>query len=449
MGEGLIPPAPRGHWLSGHLPEVRQDSLGTYLRYARQYGDCVRLRFGPRRVYLLSHPDLIEEVLHSRNFIKHAGLRMNRMFFGNGLLTSEGDFWLRQRRLLQPAFQRDRLAAHVPVMVAHAEQLADSWRDGEVRDMHADMTRLTLGIISRTLFGAEVGAEAEEVRAALEETVATFNTRFFRLIRFPEWVPTPTNRRLRRAVRRIDAILYRLIDQRRACPDTATGHDDLLAILLRARHEDGSRMTDRQLRDEAMTLFLAGHDTTALALSWTLYLLAGHPDVADRLGAELREVLGEPPRLPTVADLPRLRYTEMVIQEVMRLYPPAYIVGREAISACMVGRYRIPAGGTVLMSQWVVHRDPRFYDEPERFRPERWADGLARRLPHYAYFPFGGGPRVCIGNTFALMETSLVLATLARRFRCSVPPGEPPVGLRPQITLRPRGPINLRLHAAS
>jgi cytochrome P450 len=202
-------------------------------------------------------------------------------------------------------------------------------------------------------------------------------------------------------------------------------------------------MSDQQLRDEAMTLFLAGHETTALALAWGWYLLAQHRDVVEKLQAELRHVLGG--RTPTAADLPNLLYTDMIVQEVMRLYPPAYAIGRQAIRTCTIGGYPVPAGGTVLMSQWVVHRDPRYFDDPERFYPERWADGLAKRLPRYAYFPFGGGQRVCIGNTFALMELPLVLATIAQRFCFSLPPG-PPVLPKPQLTLQPNRPVLLKLH---
>ncbi len=384
---------------------------------------------------------MIEQVLHSRNFTKHYALRMNRLLLGNGLLTSEGDFWLRQRRLIQPVFLRERIDSYAPDMVASAQKQIASWRDGEIRDIHAEMRELALTIAAKTLFGADVTGQSEAVGLALKEAMGTFSQRFFRILRIPESVPTPGNLRIRRAVRHLDAILYGLIHQRR----TETGQSDLLSILLHARHEsDGTGMTDKQLRDEAMTLLLAGHETTALALSWGWYLLAQHPEVVERLEAELRDVLSGRP--PTVADLPRLRYTEMVVQEVLRLYPPAYAIGRQAIHRCTIGGYAVPAGATILMSQWVVHRDPRFYDEPERFHPERWADGLARRLPRYAYFPFGGGQRVCIGNAFALLEINLLLATIGQRFRFAHTPG-PAVSPRPQLTLQPDRPIRLRLQA--
>ncbi len=256
--------------------------------------------------------------------------------------------------------------------------------------------------------------------------------RFNSLLPLPVWVPTPTHLRLRRVVRQLDAIIYGFIRQRR---QTGARGDDLLSLLLHARDEEGGgRMTDRQLRDEAMTLFLAGHETTALVLSWAWYLLARHPEAEDRLVAELREVLGG--RAPTLEDLPRLRYAEGVIHESMRLYPPAYIIGREALRDCEVGGYAVAKGTTLLMNVWAVQRDPRFWDRPEEFRPERWCDGETKKLPHYAYLPFGGGPRICIGNTFALIETVLVLAVLATRWRFRVQPGYT-ARLWPTFTLRP------------
>ena len=441
MGKALIPPGPKGHFLSGHLPELRRDALGFYLRCAREYGDCTLIRFGLKRIYLVNSPALIEQVLHSRNFTKHFALRMNKLLLGNGLLTSEGDFWLRQRRLIQPVFQRERLASYAPDMTAFTQRQIDTWRDGDLRDLHIEMRQLTLAIAAKTLFGADVTGQSEAVGLALHEAMGTFSQRFFRVLRIPERIPTPGNLRIRRAVRRLDDILYGLINQRRAEGE----QKDLLSILLHARHEsDGTGMTDQQLRDEAMTLFLAGHETTALALSWGWYLLAQHAEVVKKLEAELSQVLDG--RAPTVADLPNLLYTEMVVQEIMRVYPPAYAIGRQSIRPCTIGGYPVPAGATVLMCQWVVHRDPRYFEDPERFYPERWTDDLARRLPRYAYFPFGGGQRVCIGNTFALMELPLVLATIAQRFRFSRPPG-PPVLPKPQLTLQPDRPILLKLHA--
>jgi cytochrome P450 len=429
-----LPPGPRGSLLGGNLADFRRDRLAYLAHVARTFGDVAALRLGPRRVFLVSHPDAIEEVLvtQGRHFTKHFALRLNPLVLGNGLLTSEGDFWLRQRRLIQPAFQRGPVAAYAPVMVAYSRRLLAGWRDGETLDILSEMTRLTMEIAAKVLFDAEIADEARDVGEALGLLHENFLARFNSLWPPPLWLPLPANLRFRRAVRRLDAIIYGFIRQRRGGgPD----RPDLLSLLLHARDEDDTRMTDRQLRDEAMTLFLAGHETTALALSWAWYLLASHPEAQARLLAEADAVLGG--REPAAQDLPRLRYTEGVVLEALRLYPPAYVIGREAVRDCEVAGYRVPRGTTILMSQWVVHRDPRLFEAPEEFRPERWQGDLVQRLPKYAYFPFGGGPRVCIGNTFALTEAVLVLATIAREMRFTLAEGQV-VRPWPVFTLRPQ-----------
>lgn len=434
MGAALrVPLGPKGHWLSGNLPDFRDARLDFLTHCARTYGDVTALRFAHRRILLVSHPELIEEILvaNSRHFIKHFALRLNPLLLGKGLLTSEGDFWLRQRRLIQPVFVRSRIASYGPAMVAAARHVTGSWQAGERRDIMIEMMSLTLQIAAKTLFDAEVGAETQDVVRALQVLQDTFIARFNSTLPPPLWLPTPANLRLRRAVRRLDEILFGFIRQRRAQPGE---RGDLLSLLLAARDEEGSQMTDRQVRDEAMTLFLAGHETTALALSWTWYLLAQNPEAEAKLAAEVQQVIGD--RDPSVEDVSRLKYAEMVALEAMRLYPPAYVIGREAIDDCDIGGYRIARGTTVLMSQWVVHRDPRLFADPERFRPERWAEDAIRMLPKFAYFPFGGGPRLCIGNTFAMMELVLVLAVIAQRFRFRLQPGAP-VTAQPTFTLRP------------
>ncbi len=437
------PPSPPGRFLFGHLGELRSDLLGFYTRNARAYGDVVLLRYGFKPVWVVSDPALIGEVLSGKGFIKHYALRMSSMLLGNGLLSSEGDFWLRQRRLIQPPFLRGRVLGHGAVMADIAVRHAARWRPGETRDIHAEMRGLTMAIAARTLFGTDVAdGEGAAVAEALADVMAAFGDRLFSLLRLPEWFPTWGNVRSWFAIRRLDAILYGLI--RRAKKDGPG--DDLLSILLHARDEQGTGMTEKQLRDEAMTLFLAGHETTALALTYALYLLARHPEKAERLRAELASVLDGRP--PGVEDLPRLTYTEQVVLEAMRLYPPAYAIGRQALSACELGGYPIPADGTIVMPQWVVHRDPRWWGEDAgEFRPERWTDEMQARLTKFAYFPFGGGPRVCVGNTFAMVEMVLVLAALAARWRFEYADAAE-VRFRPRMTLGPAAPVRMVFHEA-
>ncbi len=437
------PPGPPARPLVGHLPELRRDRLGFYTACARRYGDIVALRFGPRPAVLLSHPDHVQTVLvtQHRAVIKHFAWRLNRPIFGEGLLTSEGETWRRQRRLVQPAFHRHRITAYGAEMVAATERLLAGWGDGETRDIHAEMMRLTLTIVTRTLFGAEVAGEEDAIGQDVAVLLAGFIARVGSPLPLPLWLPTPANRRIRAALRRIDALVYRFIGARRRAGGAG---DDLLSLLLAARDEgDGQGMSERHLRDEVLTLFLAGHETTAVALSWTWHLLAQHPGVEERLLAELHDVLGGRP--PTVDDLPRLPYCEVVITEAMGLYPPAWIVGREALRDLTIGGYRLPAGTTLLMSQWVIHRDERFYEAPADFRPERWLAGLAERLPAGAYFPFGGGPRRCLGSGFAMTEAVLLLATIAPRFRLASVPDRSVVP-QPLVTLRPRDGLLMTLH---
>jgi cytochrome P450 len=432
------PDGPRGHWLSGNLPDFRAARLDFFVNCARDFGDMVKLRFAHRRIFLVSHPDLIEEILvtQSKNFIKHFALRLNPLVLGKGLLTSEGEFWLRQRRLIQPVFVRSRIVGYAAAMVTATERLIGEWKAGESRDIMAEMMRVTLEIAAKTLFGAEVGGEAHAVAEAMEIMQNNFLQRFNSLVPLPIWIPTPGNLRMKRVVRHLDDILFGFIRQRRA---ENVDKGDLLSLLLHARDEaDGSRMSDRQVRDEAMTLFLAGHETTALTLSWAWYLMAQHPEAEQRLWVELESVLGK--RAPTVEDWPRLKFTEMIALESMRLYPPAYVIGREAIADCAIGGYAVPRGTTLLMPQWVVQRDPRFYDEPEKFRPERWGEERVKSMPKFAYFPFGGGPRVCIGQQFAMMEMVMILATIAQKFRFRLQPGATVTPL-PTFTLRPASGI--------
>jgi cytochrome P450 len=412
------------------------------------YGDIVTMRYYNFRVFFVSHPDYIEQVLvtDNRKFIKGRILRKNRQLFGNGLLTSEGDFWLRQRRLAQPAFHRARIASYADTMVKFALRIASEWSGGEERDIHAEMMRLTLSIVAKTLFDADVDREAKRVGQALE-AIMHLNSDFRKLLITPTWLPTPRKVRATFATAKLNRIIYRFIDERRA---TGTDNGDLLSMLLAARDDDGSRMTNRQLRDESITIFLAGHETTANALSWTWMLLAQNPQVEATLHEELDRVLGG--RAPTIDDLPNLRYTGHVVSESMRLYPPAWGMARLAIEDTEIAGYQIAKGCGVSLAQWVVHRDPRWFEAPLEFRPERWEGDLLKRIPRFAYFPFGGGPRQCIGNNFAVMEATLLLATLAQQFRISLMPGREIIPAA-SITLRPKtgiwGKIEKRTPVAS
>ena len=443
---GVRPHGPSGRVLSGNLAEMRRDPLGFYRSCAREHGDLVAFRLGHKRFLLVSDPEMITDVLATNNdaYRKIYLLRMNRLLFGDGLLTSEGEIWRRQRRLAQPAFHHQRLAGYSQVMAIETERILSTWRNGETRDVHVDLMDLTLRIAGRALFGADVapdvGTVAEALRVALERHVIRMES----LLPLPERFPTPGSLRLQRAVGRLDRIIYRIIEQRRS---GGSRQSDLLGMLLAARDEvDGTGMTDRQLRDEALTLLLAGHETTAIALTWTLYLLSRHPQVEATLAAESAEVLRG--RAPAMDDLPRLAFTRRVVTESLRLYPPAWAFGREAIRDTRLGDHRVTAGTSVVISPWVLHRDPRYFSEPETFDPSRWAGGLSKRLPAFAYVPFGGGPRRCIGSEFAMTEAVLLLAMITQRFHLALSPGHP-VTPWPTITLRPRHGMRMALRARS
>jgi cytochrome P450 len=435
------PPGPRNRGIVGNFPLGSRDPLGLYTQWARQYGDMFYYRAFYRHIYFLNHPDLIENVLvtNSRNFIKGEALRSNQRIFGNGLLTNEGESWLRQRRLIQPAFHRDRIQSYGNTMVAYTERMMAGWRDGEVRDIHRDTMRLALEIVAKALFNVEITSERDRVATALNTVMELGSGGRMLLPPLLRMVPTPGNIRYRHAARQLDDIVYDLIRQRRS---NGQGTDDLLSALLQAQDESGGGMRDEQLRDEVMTLLLAGHETTAVSLSWTWYLLAQYPEIEKKLWSELREVLHG--RSPTTQDLSKLPYTERVVKEVMRLYPPAWAIVRNSLEDCELGGYRVPARATLMMSQWVMHRDPRYFEQPESFNPDRWLDDRAKGTPKFAYFPFGGGPRSCIGAAFATMEAILVLATIAQKYQIRVAP-ECPVEAVPSITLRPKHGIKVML----
>jgi len=420
------------------MREFNNDSLGFITR-CRKFGDVVRSRFLYVHAYFLYNADDIEALLttKAKSFRKAGSLRSP--FFarlvGNGLVTSEGDFWRRQRRLAQPAFHRQRISTYGEVMVDYAQRAIDKWRPGEEIDISKDMTRLTLEIVVKTLFNADVSNDADHVGAMLSEVVKPFASQATLKWILDNRLPTPGHRRYFKAVSEIDRIVFRIISDRRA---SKSDEGDLLSMLLQAQDDDGSQMNDAQLRDEVMTLFLAGHETTALALSWSWYLLATHPEAEAKFHAEIDEVLQG--RVPTVDDLRKLTYTEMIAKEAMRLYPPAYAVGREALEDTEIGGFRVPKGSQVFAFQWVTQRDDRYFERPDKFEPERWTPERSERLPKYAYFPFGGGPRQCIGNYFAMMEVVLLLATIGQRFRFSLAPNHK-VEVLPVLSLRPKNGI--------
>jgi cytochrome P450 len=435
---------PKGRLLSGVIGDYGADPTGAMRRWRDDHGDFVPIRFGPFRAHVAFGPSEIEEVLVERaaDFRKSFGTRMLIPLLGRGLLTAEGDEWLRHRRLASPAFHRARVEGYGRTMARYAEDSADAWLEGQAVDLHDEMTALTLRIVARTLFDADVTARIEEV-ARLGTEIQDFYYLRFASLRFliPTWLPTPGNRRLGAATRRLDDVVYRIIRDRR--PDEDRG--DLLSMLLQARDEQGAGMSERQVRDEVMTLLLAGHETTALALTWAFLLLDRNPEARDRLEAELATVLGSEPAAPE--DLPALPYTQAIVNETLRLYPPAYVTGREAVRDTTIHGTPIPKGHIVLISMYTTHRDERFFPEPDAFRPERWLDGLEKRLPRGAFIPFGLGSRKCIGSSFAKMEATLVLGTIARRWRFELVPAE--IATQPSITLRPAAAMPGRMRSVA
>lgn len=426
----------------GQFPAYARDPLGFATRVSRELGSVVPMRLGRKRVLFLTDPAAIEDALvtRHRDFHKSPMERRVGVVVGEGILLSEGEVWRAHRRVVQPAFHHERIAAWAGTMVAESEALIDGWRDGETRDVHREMSGLTLSIVARTLLGSDLdGHEIEEVRRSGARLADHFHSRYASLAFFiPDWLPTPGNLRMRRAVARLDATVSRLIAHRRA---TGAHGADVISMLLEASDASDPPLTDRELRDEVMTLFMAGHETTAVALSWAFHLLARHPAAADALATELDDVLGG--RSPALGDLPRLRYTEAVVFEALRLYPPAYAVSREAIRPTTVADRPLPRGGIALVSVWATHRRADLFESPSSFMPERWIDGLARRLPRGAFMPFAEGPRKCIGAGFAMQEAVLVLATIAQRFALA-PVDADDVQPRPGVTLRPGRPILVR-----
>ena len=444
-----FPPGPSGFAaFRGMLPAKGTTGFPAFFRAGTErYGPIFSSQVGRQRFFYVNDPAAIEDLLvtEGRSYAKGRGTQRLERLLGRGLLTNNGAAHLRQRRLVQPAFHRDRIAGYAAVMVARAEACAAGLRDGQALEMDDVMARLTLGIAAETLFGANVDDQADTIGAALDAAMESFPislTPIGELLDHLPWVPIV--RRFLDARAQLDAIVYRLIEARMTDPDPGRGHD-VLGMLLAAAGSEGT-VDVEQLRDETMTIFLAGHETTAMALTWTWWLLAQHPDIEARLHAELTTVLaGRTPKLSDVAALP---YAHDVIAESMRLYPPAWVVGRRALEAAKLGPWTVPKGGIVIASQWITHRDPRFWSDPNAFRPERWRNGETETLPKFAYFPFGGGTRVCIGEAFAWTELVLVLATIAQRWGFTLTGDAREIVPQPSVTLRPRTPVTMQPHRA-
>lgn len=430
------PPGPPGVYGVRNIVRFAREQLTMLRDFADRYGDVVEMKVLGTPFFLISHPDDVEAVLvkHARVMLRDEYVVVLERALGKGLLTSDGELWKRQRKLMAQAFVPKRIHAYGGAMVRVTDAALRPWRDGQTINLHQEISRVTMEVVADVLFGAGIAPEdVRLVRDAMEVVNAFMANSPEAILRLPAWVPTPRNLGMNRAVKQIDELVYRIIANRRA----GEPRDDLLGTLLAAQDDDGARMSDQQLRDEVITLFLAGHETTALLLAHTLYVLSKHPDVERRLHAELTSVLGG--RLPTADDVRALPYTERVLKETMRLYPPAWTTGREAAEDVEIGGYVLPKGAQILTSQWVVHRDPRWFPNPEGFDPDRWAPERAKEIPRFAYFPFGGGPRICIGNHFAMMEATLILAIIAQRFRIELLPGQR-LDFKPSVTLRQAGP---------
>lgn len=443
-----LPPGPPAlPWL-GSLPRMARDPLAFYAHMSLDYGPIAHARFGPVQCYMVGDPELIDQLLNGKHksCIKDAVTRTLHPLVGQGLLTSEGELWRRQRKLCAPPFAPKRLVSYEGAMVASAARTFASYRDGESRDFHADSMALTLEIVAETILGIDDPAQLGRVGHIVDTVLAYFAERMHKLASLlPRNFPTPAYLRFVRAKRELDDIVRGVIERARGQEGQA---DHLLARLLRARSDEGEGMSEQQLLDEAVTMLLAGHETTALALMYTVYLLANHPAQAAQLTREVDDVLGGKP--VTAGDLARMPYLDAVVRESLRLYPPAYAFGREVTEPFELGGYTLPKGAQVVVSPFAVHRNPRYWREPQRFRPERWLQGETRDLPRFAYLPFGGGHRICIGSHFALMEAALVLATLVQHATLQVP-SDFELSLEPVVTLRSRKglPVTVRRRKAN
>lgn len=439
----FLPPGPKGLPFVGSLFDYFSDILGFLTSISTDYGDIVYYKLGSRKMYLLNDPEDIKDVLitNNRNFEKSRALKRSKIILGEGLLTNEGEPHLKNRRTIQPVFHHQRIKSYGDLMAEYSSRIGDNWQNGSLVDIHKEMMKLTLSIVSKTIFDSEMESESDEIGKSLTDLVTLFPQMIFPYSEYLDNLPLPANKRFFNAKNKLDSIIYGLIEERRANPGEKM---DLLSMLLEAQDEegDGQGMSNEQVRDEAMTLFLAGQESTANSLVWTWYLISGHPEVEKIIHREIDSVLNG--RLPTLDDLGKLSYTQNVFKEALRLYPPAWALARHVKEDYEVGGYTIPAGADIFISQYVVHRDPRLYREPERFIPERWESDETKNLPRFAYFPFGGGTRRCIGEPFAWMEGVIIIATIASNWKMRLVPHQK-VEPEPLITIRPKNGMKMIL----
>ncbi len=437
------PPTVKAGLFGGHFLKFRRQPT-EFLQTLANLGDVTFLKLGGKPAYFLNHPDLIRDLLVTSNakFIKGRALQRSKKLLGEGLLTNEGAAHLRQRRMIQPAFHREKIKTYTEAMTEYAAKMANEWQAGEVRDIDQEMMRLTLQIVGKTLFSANVEDEANEVGEALTAIIKMFNYLLLPFSELLEKLPIPQARRFNRSKETLDKVIYGIINERRK-----SGEDkgDLLSMLLLAQDEDdGATMSDEQVRDECLTLFLAGHETTANALTWTFYLLSQNPEKMAKLSAELDSVLPNG-KIPRIEDLPNLKYTESVLAESMRLFPPAWAIGRLAVEEHDFGGYEIPKGALVLLSPYITHRDSRFWENADDFVPERWEKLSIKEAGNkFIYFPFSKGVRSCIGEGFAWAEGILLIATLLRKWNLKLMP-EQQIGLSPLMTLRPKFGMKMKI----
>ncbi|MGG0844859.1 cytochrome P450 [Peribacillus simplex] len=437
------PKVPKGRLISGHTKEFQTDPLGFLTRLSKEYGEVAKFRLGPfQNVYLVLNPDLIKQILvtKQKSFVKSKDFNVLKPLIGEGLLTSEKDFHMCQRRLIQPSFKKTHISHYATDMIdTTLDYISTFWKHNDERIITKDMLDITLGIISKTMFSMEFKDGYEIVGKPLETALRIAVKRMRKLFRMPLWVPTKINRQYQKAIQRLDKVIYGIIEKRKN--DTGK-HEDMLGILMDARDaEDGLGMTNHQVRDDLMTIFLAGHETTANALSWALYALSQHPEVQTKLFYEVDSIIGA--RKPEPDDFMKLQYTQKIIHETLRMYPPLYILSRDVSEDVVIGGYHFKKGDMILISSYLMQHNQEYFDQPESFIPERFDKNYLKSLPTFAYFPFGGGPRVCIGNHFAMMEAVLVLACIAQRYRIKIAPDHHEVTPLPSLTLRPKSGLRM------